>query len=68
MHLLFVFGGRALFLDFFQLAVFKFLLAGDAVARPGHGFQSLGIDLISAVHARAKFAFADPLQGGLDHR
>ena len=53
---------------FFQLAFFQLLLALDAVARPGHGFQALGIDLIAAVHALAKFALADPLQSGFHHR
>ena len=59
---------KKLFLDLFQLAVFELRLAGYAVACPGHGFQPFGVDLISAVHAFAKLAFADTLQGGLDHR
>jgi hypothetical protein len=68
MHLLFAFSGKnLLFLDLFQLAVFQLLLARDTVAGPGHGFQPLGVDLISAVYALAKFAFADTLQGGLHH-
>ena len=67
MHLPFVFPGRKLLLYFFQLALFQFLLALNAVAGPGHGFQPLGIDLIAAVHAFAKFAFADTLQGSLNH-
>lgn len=59
---------KKLFLDFFQLAVFQFLLAGDAVAGPGHSFQAFGVDLISAVHALAKLAFSNPLQRSLNHR
>lgn len=57
-----------LLLYFFQLAFFQFFLAGNAVAGPGHGLQPLGIDLIAAAYAFAKFAFADPLQGSFDHR
>jgi hypothetical protein len=67
MHLLLILR-KKLFLDFFQLAVLKFLLAGDAVACPRHSFQSFGVDLISAVHALAKLAFANPLQRSLNHR
>lgn len=67
MHLPFVFSGRNLFLYFFQLAIFQLLLAGNAVAGPRHSLQPLGIDLIAAAHAFAKLAFADTLQGGLDH-
>jgi hypothetical protein len=66
MHLLLAFSGRKLFLYFFQLAIFQFLLAGNAVAGPGHGFQPFRIDLIAAIYAFAKFAVADTLQGSLN--
>src|ERR1700704_2644137 len=52
----------------FQLAFFQFLLAFNAVARPRHGFQPLGIDFIAAIHTLAKLAFPDTLKGSLDHR
>src|SRR5262249_45057010 len=57
----------ALVARLFQLAFFQLLLALNAVARPGHSFKPLGIDLIAAAYAFAKRAFADTLQRRLDH-
>lgn len=53
---------------FFQLALFQFLLALNAIARPRHGFQPLGVDFITAAYTLAKSAFADPLESGFHHR
>src|SRR6476660_994608 len=65
-HLLFAFSKR-LVASFFQLALFQLLLALNAIARPGNGFQPLGIDLIAAAYALAKSALADPQKSCLDH-
>ena len=54
-------------MGFFQLALFQLLLAFNAIARPGDGFQSLGVDFITAAHTLAKSAFADAQQSGLHH-
>ena len=54
-------------LGFFQLTLLLLLLACDAITRPRHCFQALGVDLISAIHAFAKGAFADSVQCSLHH-
>src|SRR5215472_5128204 len=61
------FYAMPLFVSFFQLAVLFFFLAGDAIARPGNGLQTLGIDLIAAAHALSERTFADPLQRRFHH-
>src|SRR5580658_1357723 len=50
-----------------QQTLLQFLLALDAVPRPRHRFQSLGVDLFAAVDAFAKAAFANAGQRPLDH-
>src|SRR5947199_6316527 len=37
-----------------QLSALHLFLAGDAEARPGHGFQPLGVDLLPARNTLAK--------------
>src|SRR5579871_256797 len=48
-------------------ALFQLLLAGDAVAGPGHGVQTLGIDLVAARDALAKVPLANAVKGAVDH-
>src|SRR5580693_7287668 len=60
-------GGLALPRSLLQQTLLQFLLAFDAVPRPWHRFQSLGVDLFPAVDALAKAAFANPRQRLLDH-
>ncbi len=50
-----------------QQPLLQFLLALDAVPRPGHSLQPLGIDLFAALNALAKAAFTDAHQRSLDH-
>jgi hypothetical protein len=53
--------------SFLEQSLLQFLLALDAVPRPWHRFQPLGIDLFAAVDALAKAAFADARQRFLHH-
>src|SRR5215472_10243249 len=62
-----IFYATPLFVSFFQLAVLFLFLAGDAIARPGNGLQTLGIDLIAAAHTLSERTFADPLQRRFHH-
>src|SRR5271169_5313463 len=50
-----------------QQTLLEFLLALDAVPRPGYSLQALGIDLFAAVDALAEAAFADARQRFLHH-
>ena len=47
---------------FFQQPLFEFLLALDAVARPGHGLEALRVDFLPAVDAFAEVPFPDACQ------
>src|SRR6266571_444458 len=60
-------GFKGLFGCFFQLAVFQFFLAANAVARPRHGFQALGVDLFATAYAFTELSFADAQQRGFHH-
>src|SRR5215469_2756664 len=51
----------------FQQTLFQLLLARDAVARPRHSLESLGVDLFPARDALAECTFANPVQGTVDH-
>ena len=53
--------------SFFQQSLFQLFLALDAMARPGHGIQAFGVDLLAAMNAFAETAFADANQGLVDH-
>jgi hypothetical protein len=57
----------ALAVGFFELAFFELLLALDAMARPRHGLEALGVDFFAAGDALAKTALADAGQGIFDH-
>ena len=52
---------------FFQQSLLHFFLTLDAVPRPRHGFQALGVDFFAAVDTFAEAAFADPCQGSIHH-
>jgi hypothetical protein len=52
---------------FFQQALLKLLLALDAVPRPGHSLQPLGVDFLAAMDAFTEAAFADPRQRFINH-
>ena len=61
-------GRRALLPGrFFQQPLFEFLLALDAVARPGHSLEALRVDFLPAVDAFAEVAFPDACQRSLHH-
>src|SRR5262244_596391 len=47
--------------------LFEFLLAFDAVARPGNCLQPLGVDVLAAGDAFAETAFAYARQSAFDH-
>ena len=51
----------------FQQSLLQLLLALDAVPRPGHGLQSLGVDLLAAVNTFPEAAFADAHQRLIHH-
>src|SRR5258706_2688294 len=51
----------------FQQSLLKLLLALDAMPRPRHGLQSLGIDFLAAMNALAKAALANTRQRLLHH-
>jgi hypothetical protein len=51
----------------FEQALLCFFLALDAVPRPRHGFETLGINLFAARNTFSKAAFADPSQGSIHH-
>src|SRR6202035_4693174 len=53
--------------SFFQQALLEFLLALDAVARPGHSLKALGVDFFTAVDALAKTSLPDARQRFLHH-
>ena len=50
----------------FLLCTVNQLLASDAVANPGNGLQTLGVNLLLAAEALAKPTFADPFQRRVD--
>jgi hypothetical protein len=52
---------------FLEQSLLLLFLAFDAVARPGDGFQSLGVDFLAAVDAFAKVAFANANKSFIDH-
>jgi len=54
-------------LSFFQQSLLEFLLALDAMARPRHSFQTLGIDFFAAVDTLSETAFADASQSFIYH-
>ena len=54
-------------LSFFQQSLLEFLLALDAVARPRHSFQALGVDFFAAVDTLSEAAFADARQSFIHH-
>ena len=58
---------RRLFLGLFQHTLFQLLLALDAVPRPGHSFQALGVDFFTAGNAFPEAAFADAIQRAFHH-
>src|SRR5208337_857844 len=60
-------GARATLLRGFQQALFRFFLARDAMAGPGHGFEALGVDLFAARNAFSEAAFADASQSAIHH-
>jgi hypothetical protein len=47
-------SGRCLLYGLFEKSLLFLLLTCNAIARPWHRFQALGIDLIAAAHALAK--------------
>src|SRR5580765_6249656 len=51
----------------FQQSLLHFFLAFDAVPRPRHGFQALGVNFFAAVDTFAEAAFADPCQSLIHH-
>jgi len=56
-----------LVLSFFQQTLLEFLLTLDAVARPRHSFQTLGVDFCAAVDAFPEAAFANARQSFIHH-
>src|SRR5215475_952866 len=52
---------------FFQQALLEFFLALDAMARPRHRLQTLGVDLLATVDALTEAAFADTRKGVFHH-
>jgi len=52
---------------FFQDSLLELFLTLDAMARPGNGLKTLGIDVLAAGDALAERTFADPSQCALDH-
>src|SRR5271157_303941 len=50
-----------------QQSLFEFLLARDAMPRPGYCFQPLGIDLIAAGDALAKGPLANAAERAVHH-
>src|SRR5271166_2780905 len=63
----FVVEGALLPWRFFQQPLFEFLLALDAVARPGHSLEALRVDFLPAVDAFAEAAFPDACQRSFHH-
>src|SRR6202050_4610496 len=53
--------------SFLQQSLLDLLLALDAVPRPGHSLEALGIDFLAAMDALAEAAFANPRQRPLHH-
>ncbi len=51
----------------FEQAFFGFFLALDAVPRPWHSFQALGINLFAAGNAFSETTFTNARQGSFDH-
>lgn len=51
----------------FEQALLGFFLAVDAVARPGHGFESLGINFFAAGNTFSEAAFAYARERPVDH-
>ena len=51
----------------FEQSLFEFFLALDAMARPGHSLETLGVDLSAAVNTLAETAFADASQSLIHH-
>src|SRR5947208_8957114 len=58
---------RGLPRSFLQQSLLELLLTLDAVARPGHGLQTLGVDLSAAMDALAEASFANAGQRTLHH-
>lgn len=58
---------HALSVRLFQQSLLRLLLALNAMARPRHRLQPLGIDLLAAGDAFAKAALANARQRALDH-
>jgi hypothetical protein len=51
-----------------EQSLLGFFLALDAVASPGHGLQSLGIDFLTAGNTLSKRAFAQPGKRAVHHQ
>ena len=51
----------------FEQTLLGFLLALDAMAGPGHGFEALGVDLFATGDAFSKAAFADASESAIHH-
>jgi hypothetical protein len=51
----------------FEQALLCFFLALDAMPRPGHSFETLGVDLFATGDAFSEAAFADPSESAIDH-
>jgi len=51
----------------FQQSLLRFFLTFDAMARPRHCVQALGIDLLAAGDALSETAFPDTRQSAIDH-
>src|SRR5208282_2434342 len=61
-------GARTpLLLSGFEQALLGFFLALDAVAGPGHGFKTLGVDFFAAGDTFSEAAFADASESAIDH-
>jgi len=52
---------------FFEHSLLQLFLAFDAVARPGHSFEPLRIDLLAAGNALAEISFANAAESAFDH-
>jgi len=50
-----------------QQSLFQLLLAFDAMPRPGHRLQALGVDLLSAGDTLPEAAFANAAQSAVHH-
>ena len=50
-----------------QNSLLQLLLALDAMPRPGHGLQPLGVDLVATGDALAEVTLPDSVQGAIHH-